>query len=71
MVPTEKIDKRESQQQRILGAAYLVGEPLGTRPLGTRPLGTRPLGTRPLGTRNKNVVATHYAIYPNIYIWAS
>ena len=29
MVPTEEIDERESQQQRILGAAYLIGEPPG------------------------------------------
>ena len=27
MVPTEDIDERESQQQRILGAAYLLEGP--------------------------------------------
>ena len=29
MVPSEEIDERESQQQRIIGAAYLIGEPSG------------------------------------------
>ena len=27
MVPSDQIDERESQQQRILDAAYLIGEP--------------------------------------------
>ena len=31
MVPTEDIDDRESQQQRILGAAYLLEEPPRTK----------------------------------------
>ena len=31
LVPTEDIDDRESQQQRILGAAYLLEEPPRTK----------------------------------------
>ena len=30
LVPSEDIDERESQQQHILGAAHLLGEPPGS-----------------------------------------
>ena len=29
LISSEEIDERESQQQRILGAVYLLGEPYG------------------------------------------
>ena len=31
LIPSEDIDERESQQQRILGPAYLLGNPLRAR----------------------------------------
>ena len=57
LVPSEDIDKRESQQQRILNAAYLIRNP------------SVYLVGDPLESSNKHVVTTYYVIHPEVFTY--